>query len=676
MKGAFSTLRIASAFVALAGMLLTGATLAGAPRALVPEDFYRIVEVLDPQISPDGQWIAYVATRNDRDADEPLSTLWMVRWDGAERVRLTSSLKDVTSPRWSPDGRTLAFVATPPGAERTAIMLLDRRGGEPTIAATLPGDIDSFDWSPDSQRLVAVVSGDGASGAAPKVPKPIVIKARHFKQDEIGYLSEGFRKRLFLVDPARHAASALTSEASVMEDVPTWSPDSHQIAYVRTRELGPDPDGMQDIVRVPATAGAAPQLLRRIPAPNHQHLEWGPDAKTFLFLQGLEPRLSAYTSDALMVASPADGTARPVAPGLDRAVTNFVLVPDRADVLGIIEDDGSSYPARLSLNTGVVERLVTGPSTTTGLSAAGGHIAVTLGTDRMAPEIHALEAGGPRKLSAHNDELLAEVALGSVEDVRFRSPDGTEVHGLLTKPANYAPGRRYPTILWIHGGPNGQDEHSLIVDRYPLQFERQMLAAQGYVVLAVNYRGSSGRGGAFQRAIAADWCHYEVDDLRAGVDHLIREGITDPNRLGIGGWSYGGILTDCTIASDTRFKAAVSGAGSANQLSMLGSDEYVQQYANELGGPWKSAAPWLKVSDAFFHADRIKTPTLFLGGEKDFNVPIAGGEQMYEALRLLGVPTELVIYPGQYHLFSRPSYIVDRAERVRDWYARFLTPAP
>ena len=184
------------------------------------------------------------------------------------------------------------------------------------------------------------------------------------------------------------------------------------------------------------------------------------------------------------------------------------------------------------------------------------------------------------------------------------------------------------------------------VDTYPLELERQWFAAHGYVVLAVNYRGSSGRGSAFASAIVADWGDKEVADLLGAVDYAVREKIADPHRLGVGGWSYGGILTDYLIASDTRFKAAIAGAGSGNQLSTYGSDEYVMQYNAELGPPWASTDRWLKVSYPFFHAGRIKTPTLFLGGDKDFNVPVAGGEQMYEALRTLGVPTELIIYPG------------------------------
>ena len=194
----------------------------------------------------------------------------------------------------------------------------------------------------------------------------------------------------------------------------------------------------------------------------------------------------------------------------------------------------------------------------------------------------------------------------------------------------------------------------------------------GYEVLAVNYRGSNGRGSAYQKAIYADWGNKEVQDLLGAVDEAVKVGAADPARLGIGGWSYGGILTDYSIATTPRFKAAISGAGSALQLSMYGSDQYVSQYNLELGAPWKSQDLWIKLSYPFFHADRISTPTLFMGGSSDFNVPVIGGEQMYEALRTLGVATELVIYPGQHHGISLPSYRVDRLRRYAAWYDRFL----
>ena len=174
------------------------------------------------------------------------------------------------------------------------------------------------------------------------------------------------------------------------------------------------------------------------------------------------------------------------------------------------------------------------------------------------------------------------------------------------------------------------------------------------------------------RASSAIGGNKEVVDLLAAVDHVLSLGYADPARLGIGGWSYGGILTDYTIATDTRFKVAISGAGSANQISMYGIDQYTYQYDNEIGSPWKSPESWVKISYPFFKADRIRTPTLFMGGEKDFNVPIAGSEQMYQALRTLGIETQLVVYPGQFHGLTKPSFLKDRLQRYVAWYDKFL----
>ena len=237
----------------------------------------------------------------------------------------------------------------------------------------------------------------------------------------------------------------------------------------------------------------------------------------------------------------------------------------------------------------------------------------------------------------------------------------------VVKPPNYQAGRSTPTLLRIHGGPNGQDAHSF-------NFERQFFAANGYVVVAVNYRGSSGRGEKYQLAISADWGNKEVLDLQAAVDHVIKIGLADPDRLGVGGWSYGGNLTDAIIAKDQRFKTATSGAGTAFPLALYGVDQYIIQYDEEIGPPWKvGLEPWNRISYAFLHADQIKTPTLFLGGEKDWNVLLAGGEQMYQALASLGVPTQLVVYPNSNHGISRPSYQKDLMERYLAWYAKYLT---
>jgi dipeptidyl aminopeptidase/acylaminoacyl peptidase len=301
--------------------------------------------------------------------------------------------------------------------------------------------------------------------------------------------------------------------------------------------------------------------------------------------------------------------------------------------------------------------------------APNGRIVVLAGTATQPNDVFAIGSNNAmRALTKENTAWLESVALGTTEDFSARGKDGTVINGLLVKPPTYRSGTRYPTILRIHGGPNSQDQHAF-------SFERELFAAAGYAVMAVNYRGSSGRGSAYQTAIYADWGNKEVQDLLAAVDHVVETGIADSTRLGIGGWSYGGILTNYTIATTTRFKAATSGAGSSLQTSMYGTDQYIFQYDTEIGQPWANKELWDKLSYPFWQANKIKTPTLFMGGERDMNVPITGSEQMYMALKSQGIETQLIVYPNQNHGITLPSYQKDRYRRYLDWYAKYL-PAP
>jgi dipeptidyl aminopeptidase/acylaminoacyl peptidase len=654
-----------------AALSLCAAWTAAAPsRPLEVEDFDRFAAVDGLVCSRDGREIAYTVEQADADSDERKTAVWMVDVEGKLDRRLTEPAESASNPKFSPDGRYLSFLATRAGDAKPQIYLLDRGGGEPSAVTAVAGEIADYAWSPDSNRLV--ISMSSPSPAAAKTPPPIVIDRLRFKEDRTGYLTAADRKQLYLLELATRQLAPLTTDPRVDDTLPAWSPDGKTIAFFSTRGSDPDRTGKLDLYLLEVSAPATQQRLAEFFAPNKPALAWIPDGTRLIYTSGLEPRLNAYIQDRLNVISVSDGSTRSLTDGLDRAVSNPALSADGDAVNLILEDDGSEVPITVRLDTGRVERPVHGKLSVTSLCAGGGRVAVVASTDSTVPEVHTLEHGGLRKLTAHNDALLSQLSLGTVEDISFPSRDGTNIHGMMVKPADYRPGKLYPTLLWIHGGPNGQDSHGLPVDTYPLELERQWFAAHGYVVLAVNYRGSSGRGGKFASAIFADWGHKEVADLLGAVDFAVRGKIADPQRLGVGGWSYGGILTDYLIASDTRFKAAIAGAGSGNQLSMYGSDEYVLQYNAELGPPWTSTDRWIKLSYPFFHADRIKTPTLFLGGDKDFNVPVAGGEQMYEALRTLGVPTELVVYPGQYHLLTRPSYIKDRLRRTLDWFDRYL----
>jgi dipeptidyl aminopeptidase/acylaminoacyl peptidase len=651
----------------IAAVMLAGlaplAALAGRP--LTPEDWYRFQDVSDLKIAPDGSELAYLVTSYDKASDESRSALWTVAWNGGESLQLTSG-ESVSEPRFSPDGRYLSFLTARPAGSTSQLWLLDRRGGEARQVSHVSSEITGYEWSPDGRRVVLVMH----TAEDPKLPKPLVVDAFRFKEDKRGYLTADSRTHLYLLDVRTGACEALTSDGERADSAPAFSPDGHQIAYVSNAAVSAREAAVDEIRLVDAQSGAMPRKLLSTWSPNHQRLAWSPDGTRLAFLQGDELKYNAYIMDRLAVAHVKSGKVQVLTEGLDRAVLSPTFADDNT-LLFAVEDDGLQYPAQVTLPSGAIKRLG-GPMVVSELVAARGHTGVLVAGDQKPVEVYALEATRLRPLSTHNKALFAELTLGSVEDLTFKSRDGTEIHGQIVKPPDYVAGRRYPTILWIHGGPNGQDDHSLGLEGYGPQLERQLFATHGYVVLAINYRGSTGRGAAFARSILADWGHQEVEDLLAGVDHAIAIGIADPERLGVGGWSYGGILTDYVIASDARFKAAISGAGSGDQLATYGADEYAVQYNAELGPPWQDPGRWIKVSYPFLHADRIRTPTLFLGGDKDFNVPIAGGEQMYQSLRTLGIPSRLIVYPGEYHVLTRPSFLVDRFQRYLAWMDQYL----
>jgi dipeptidyl aminopeptidase/acylaminoacyl peptidase len=675
-------MKYATASVTLS-LLLIGWPAEAQRRPLALADTYNLKEVRDPQRSPDGKWVAYVVSRAIKDTDKNDTDIWMASWDGTQEIQLTSSPDGESRPRWSPDNKYLAFVSSRQGAKNGQLWLLNRAGGEAIKVSDVKGGIGDYEWAPDGKRLVFVVNDpdprdpkedDKTEGEKKKTPPPIVIDRYQFKQDIEGYLRNG-RSHLYVFDLATRKAEAITSGTQFEESAPAWSPDGTRIAFVSKRGEGDvDRHDNTDIWVIEPRPGAQPKQITTTTTGEEGPLSWSPDGRQIAFLAGDELKYSAYNQNRLGVVSSTGGQPRYLAESLDRPIRQPVWEEGGSSLAFVVVDDRSQYPARVSLGGsggGKIERLVTAKSVVNSLSAGrpDGSYAALVTTATEPAEVYALEGGKQRRLSHQNDAWLKDVILGTTEEFTSISKDGTEVHGLLVKPPTFNASRKYPTLLRIHGGPNGQDEHAF-------SFEREFFAANGYVVVAVNYRGSNGRGSAFQKAIFADWGGKEVVDLLGAMDHIQKLPYVDANRLGIGGWSYGGILTDYTIATDGRFKAATSGAGSALQLSMYGVDQYITQYEQEIGPPWKSPDLWIKISYPFFHADRIKTPTLFMVGEKDFNVPSAGSEQMYQALKSLGVDTQLVIYPAQFHGLTVPTYKIDRLQRYLDWYTKYLKPAP
>ncbi len=623
-------------------------------------------------MAPGGDWMAYTVRHTDVEADKSVSQLWMVNWDGSADVQLTYDTEGAGSPRWSPDGHFLAFISSRPGKAKGAqVWLLDRRGGEARQLTDVKQDLGDYRWSPDSRQLLLTLRekdepDNEKKDGKPVPPKPIVLDRYHFKQDVEGYLTDK-RDHLFLFDIATSKLTKLTSDNAHEEHAAEWSPDGKYIAYV-SRQNAPDPDRTDnpDIFVVNAAANSAPRKLTTFAGPDEPPLAWSPDSTRIAYRQARLPGYSIYNQAQLAVIATADGPPQLLAGSLDRPVGAPLWTADGSALLATVTDDRDQYLASFPLAGAAPEHMTTGKGAVTGAVTAANHTALQWSTDTTLPELYALESGGTlRQLTHHNDALLATVTLVPSEDLSAQTNDGSEVHSLLTLPPNGKSGAKAPMLLFIHGGPTAQDEHAF-------DLSRQLFAAHGYAVLQVNYRGSNGRGFEYSHTISADWGHKEVIDLLAAVDGAITTGRVDPAKLAIGGWSYGGILTDYTIASTTRFRAASSGAGMGSLLGLYGIDEYILQYDNEIGPPWKNPELYLKLSYPLFHADRIKTPTLFMGGDRDFNVPVEGGEQMYQALKSVGTPAELIVYPGQFHGFTRPSFIRDRYVRWFGWYDKYL----
>ncbi len=665
-------------FVCL-GLLLSlfnSAQAADAPkkRDITLDDLAKLQRVSSPVVSPDGDWVIYTVSQTDTKEDKGQTHLWMVKWDGSVHLQLTFGKEGASEPKFSPDGRYISFMSSRPGpAKGDQVWVMDRRGGEAEqFTAITDQNIEGYSWSPDSKKLLLTMrpkaEPDAEEGKPPAPPKPIVIDRYHFKQDVQGYLRDDEWNALYLYDIAAKKAEKLTTDKNVNENEPEWSPDGKWIAYVSNHDADPDRTDNSDIFVVEPKAGSAPKKLTTWAGPDSGPLAWSPDSKSIAYTQGAELKLLEYSQVKPAIVT-LDGKVSYPATRLDRSVRSPIFSTD-GHLSYLVNDDRNQYPAEVELNGTGDKRLLAQQGAVMTWNAAGGHVAVLYTNDAEPAEIYAFENGALRKLTTHNDALMAELNLVPTDDIEFKSQDGTEVHGLLTKPAGFKSGSPVPMILYIHGGPNGQDEHSF-------DFQRQWLATKGYAELNVNYRGSSGRGQDYAKAIAGDWGHYEVQDLLAGVDKAVALGVADPNRMCVTGWSYGGILTDYTTASTDRFKCAISGAGVAAPMSFYGVDQYVLQYDNELQPPWQNLQLYIKMSYPFLEVEkRIHTPMMFMGGTSDMNVPLIGGEQMYQALKSLGRPTELVVYPNQFHGFTRPSFIKDRYERWLAWWDKYTKPAP
>jgi dipeptidyl aminopeptidase/acylaminoacyl peptidase len=648
-----------------------------APRPLEVDDLFRIGGVGDAQVSPGGKWIAYTVTTASLADEKSETRIWMAPSAGGEAIPMTGAGSSASRPRWSPDGKYLSFLASRGEGKnaKTQVWVLNRLGGEANQLTDVTQGVSTYEWSPDGTRLLLAIrdpeakpEDDGKGASKPRAPW--VIDRLQFKRDGAGYLTGDRHTHLYVFDVRAKALTQITS-GGYDESQPAWSPDGRRVAFTSNRTTNPDGNDNTDIWVVAADNTDKGQTLLRLTTNpgSDRSPAWSPDGKSIAYVTDTRPDLMWYATTTLAVVDAAGGEPRLLTAGLDRNVGSPAFAADGQSVYFEVEERGADHVGRVEIASRKLTRPVDGPvSVSSFVLGPGGMLVAQMARIDRPPEVYVVDRDAPRQLTTVNDSLFATLRLADVRTIRYPSRDGTAIEGFAYFPVGYDEGMRYPTLLRIHGGPVAQYNHRF-------NFEAQLFAANGYVVLTVNPRGSSGYGQDFSRAIWADWGNKDYDDVMAAVDYAVQLGWADSARLGVGGWSYGGILTDHIITRTDRFKAAITGASEVLYVANYGHDQYQLQWEQELGLPWEHREAWERISP-FNQVEKIVTPTLIMGGESDWNVPIQNSEQLYQALKRLGRVTELVVYPGQPHGLRVPSYQKDRLERYLEWYGRYVKGTP
>lgn len=633
-------------------------------RIPVLQDVFRIQDVDEPELSADGAWVVYSVHCLHPKSNQSSTNIWLTSVDKKQAKALTFA-KDYNNflPKWSPDGQWIAYLSDADGS--TQLYLYSIKDHQAKQLTRFRGDISDFSWSPDSNELAFIAEQDNQTGSDEEHAPPIVIDRYYFKDDNEGYLTHT-RKHLYLFNRI-HQRSTLLTSGEHDEYLPSWSPDGKYIAYVSKRGIDPDRSYNYDIFLIQPHVNHSEHQLTRYRGSDmdpdfESHISWSPDSSRIAYLRGQEGKWAYYAPSQLVVLQIANQEERVVS-FMDTWFYKPQWSTDGTALYALVEGNKTMLLHRINPLTGTIQAVTQGIRSDEDFTLAKDKI-VLLSSDDTHPSELYLAGTTLTPLTQQNRSLLDEVRFQSAEDFQFKSSDGVVIDGLLMKPYRYSPGEKMPAVLYLHGGPVDQFEHSF-------DFDLQWFAANGYAVIAPNPRGSSGKGLDFAKAIYADWGHLDVNDALAAIEYQVAQGLIDPHRLAVGGWSYGGILTNYIIARDTRFKAALSGAGSANLLSNYGTDQYTYEYEQELGKPWVKPEVYLKLSYPFLNSGAIKTPTLFMCGQLDFNMPCEGSEQLYQALKSLNIPTQLIIYPHEHHTLEVPSYIADRLKRYVAWLDKY-----
>jgi len=638
-------------------------------RPIEIDDYFALRYVGSPQVSPDGEWVAYTVSSQDLDNDSRETRIWIIPTVGGEALPMTARGNSAWRPRWTPDGKHLSFLSSR-NDSGTQVFTIDLRGGEGEQLTDLEQGVGSFEWSPDGTRLVITMTDPAPEEDG---PGPWVIDRLKFKQDYVGYLNRR-RGHLYIYDISTESVMQITS-GDYEDYSAAWSPDGSKIAFVSNRTPEPDASSNTDIWLVDPDTPHDQQEPIRVTTntgPDGSPI-WHPDGERIAYITAYTDRndipASYLQSKIAIIRIGEDEPVLLTDDDLDRKAYGPQFSPDGNTIYATLEDDGQVQLIAVSVPDSEIKRIIVGEVSVQEIAVApGGAVIAAVSQPQLPGDLFVLDSApsphGPRRLTHVNDKLLDSIWLSNVEELRFRTVDGTWIQTFVYKPKDFDPKRKYPTILWLHGGQESQYD-------YGFNYRVQLFAANGYVVVMPNVRGSGGRGQEFALALNKAYGTADVEDVIVATDYVIEQGYVDPDRLGIGGWSSGGTLTNFVIAKTDRFKGAISGASVGWYTSTYGHDPYYWWWHTELGAPWENRELWDRISP-FMYVENITTPTLFIGGEKDWNQPIIHSEQMYQAMKHLGREASLVVYPDAYHGIRRPVYHKDLLQRFVDWFDHYV----
>lgn len=673
-------------------LLQFAAPLFAAGRAMTIDDLLAVKVVGDPQLSPDGEMVVYVVSEIDRSTEKTNSSLWIVPASGGEPKQLTTTPGTNNHPRWSPDGKTIAFVSSRGGSSQVWLLPVD--GGEPHQLTKLPIDVSGPIWSPKGDKIAftsEVYPGQTPDQTAAKDKEKEESKSKVRIYDGLmirhwNTWDEGKRSHLFVVDVPGGEARDLTPKMEVnTPPAPfggssdyAWSPDGQELAFTAEPTQHHAWSTNTDIWVVPVSGGEPKNITEANKGADGQP-SYSPNGKWLAYVSQARAGFEADQGVLKILdrANPVNAPI-PITRGSDRSVLGFSWGSKPNEFRAIIDDEGTEPIVDIAY--GLIpklavakqpKRLVTG-GLNSGLqvNAKTGKMVFTRHNAQAPAEVFiaSRDGSGLTQLTHHNAPLLSPIDRPKLEGFTFKGADDDEVHGWVMKPPGYEPGKKYPVVFLIHGGPQGAWH-----DEWHARWNYQMFAAPGYALVAINPRGSTGYGQKFTDQISQDWTGLVYDDLMKGLDHALKTyDYLDGSRVAALGGSYGGFMVDWIAGHTDRFKALISHAGVFDLTGEYGTTEELWFPEWEFGGPpWERGEHYRERSPSTYVAN-FKTPTLVIHGALDFRVPDSQGLGMFTSLQRQGVPSRYVWFPDEGHWIVKPANRIVWWNEVHNWLKKYL----